>query len=122
MEKLILILILLSFEIIAFGQELQRPESSKSETQRLSFKQYHLVYPQDALEAEIEGTITVTFDVDSACHIINRKQDITLGYGCDEAAQEALDRLENDYRKENGYRCEPRRNAEIPISFELPIE
>lgn len=120
MTKLLPILIFMTCGTPAISQELKRPNSTYQETKPLQFKKYHLVYPREALDAEIEGTITVTFDVDSACYLTNRRQDIILGYGCDEAVEEALDRFEKDYRKENRYRCDPRNNYKIPIEFEIP--
>jgi TonB family protein len=77
-------------------------------------------YPNQAKIAGIEGIIIITFKVDSTCTFINRKQDIKLGYGCDELVMETLDKMEKDFKKNNKKRCKYFANTmTIPVVFKL---
>ncbi|TXB66214.1 hypothetical protein FRY74_04905 [Vicingus serpentipes] len=77
------------------------------------------MYPQKALEARITGTITLIFDIDSACNFINISQDTTLGYGCDEFALKTLQHVEEQRKIENKLKCKKSYNHKIPVKFRL---
>lgn len=53
-----------------------------------------LVYPTDAIEAEVEGMVLVTFQVDGAGRISQaRVKSDPVGYGCDESALQLVTRM-----------------------------
>ena len=78
------------------------------------FYQYNIKYPTDAKIARIQGTIILTFDLDSTCSFINRRQDIELGFGCDDAAWETLNKMEKEFKKNND-----KKSFNIPVVFRL---
>lgn len=80
---------------------------------------YHGVYPREALEARITGTIHLTFDIDSACNFVNIQADTTLNFGCDEYAIEYLQLLEKQTKMEKRFKCEPAFNQSLPVEFKL---
>lgn len=120
MERLIFTLFLLISWTTVLGQELERPDSHKVKSNLLQNKRFSLVYPREAVEAKVEGTINIIFDIDPTCSFVNRSQDIQLGYGCDKVAQKGLDELEKDYKRENKYTCDPIKNMKLPFEFKLP--
>ena len=76
-------------------------------------------YPQEAIDAKIQGTIILIFDIDSTCSIVNRREKNKLGYGCDEAAFKDLDKVEEQLKKHYKNKCKPSKNVKMPIKFGL---
>jgi len=86
------------------------------------FYQYNVVYPEEAVENNIQGTIILMFDVDSTCSFVNRSQNIKLGFGCDEISWSTLDKFENDFKKQNNNKCPNKSSWSIPVVFSLSYD
>ena len=100
------------------GGQVRTPKSATAHT--LGRYQYYIKHPKQAQILKIEGTIILTFDVDSTCSFINRKQDIKLGHGCDDIAWDTLDKMEKDFKKNNANKCPDLKNTmNIPVMFKL---
>lgn len=78
-----------------------------------------IVYPLAAKEANIQGDVVVTFDIDSTCSLINRKIASGIGYGCDEEALRALDEAEKSLKSKNGSKCCPVKSIKVPVRFRI---
>jgi len=76
-------------------------------------------YPREAELNEIEGVITVTFDLDSTCSIVNVRQDIILGFGCEDVMFDSLCELETLLKKDFNSTCEPLIDNTLPAVFQL---
>ncbi len=79
-------------------------------------------YPREAELNEIEGTILVSFDLDSTCVLYNIEQDTILGYGCDDAMFDSLCELEQLLKTDFKGNCQPIIRATLPAVFELDRE
>lgn len=66
------------------------PGGSKAFTRELAL---NLVYPELARDYAVEGTIVVRLKLDEVGGITEKKIVRSLGFGCDEAALEALTKL-----------------------------
>ena len=76
-----------------------------------------LVYPEHALRYGVQGTVTIIATISNSGDVIKTQVLKGLGYGCDEAAQEALRKTKfvpglNDNKATE---C----NATIPIEFKI---
>jgi len=83
---------------------------------------YDINYPAEAKEKKIEGEVMLSFDVDSACTLMNKKVVKGLGYGCDEEALRILNEYEACLKKANAYKCEPIEGFVMPVKFKLPVK
>ncbi len=101
------------------GQVKDSSNSSQNDRLISRFYSYTLKYPKKAYENGIEGTILLTFDIDTTCSFINVKQSPKLGFGCDEVALESLLKLEKDMKKDNHNKCVVVSNREIPVTFRI---
>ena len=79
-------------------------------------------YPRAAELNEIEGTVIITFDLDKTCSIHNIRQDIVLGYGCEDAMFDSLCELENLLKKDFNSTCDPLVDNTLPAVFQLDKE
>ena len=76
-------------------------------------------YPNKAEEAGIEGVVKVEFTVDTLCQISKKQVAQGIGYGCDEAALQAINRrFEELLMKENHFKCHTGPMT-IPFIFKL---
>ena len=76
-------------------------------------------YPTKAIEAGIEGTVLVAFDVDTLCRITNKRIVQGIGYGCDENALKVInDKIELDLMQANKFACHPG-TMQVPVRFTL---
>jgi len=75
-----------------------------------------LSYPLKAQENNISGTVTVLFDIDSNCIIVNIRIVKGIGYGCDEESINALKQCR--YKFINGKRkCTEKFNLRQLFTF-----
>jgi len=81
---------------------------------QVKYKIKNLKYPLAAREKGIQGVVTVVFDIDSSCNIVNKRVEKGLGYGCDE---EALNALVMDEKV--GKSCKPTKEIKASIKFKL---
>ena len=121
MRQLVIISIffLSGLTINVFGQEVTDTITNESIIEQ--FYQYYLKYPRQAQLEKIEGTIILSFDIDSTCSFINKKQDVKLGYGCDDLAWKTLEKMEVDFKKNNKTRCKylEHMTMNVPVVFKL---
>lgn len=68
----------------------EMPEFPGKDIARISFLSRNIIYPQQATEKGIEGTVYISFIVDSAGNIFNAKILRGIGGGCDEEALRVL--------------------------------
>lgn len=73
----------------------------------------HLQYPQEALDNNIQGTVSVDFDIDVFGKVINAKVKHGLGYGCNEEAVRLVKLLQFSKRKYQGMHVVFHRNLNI---------
>ncbi len=111
------ILFLLAFlSVFVFGQENETPNE---ENTHYNLK---MEYPREAEINGIEGTIIITFDLDSTCSIHNIRQDVVLGYGCEDVMFDSLCELEELLKKDFNSTCEPLIDNTLPATFKLESE
>lgn len=87
-----------------------------------AFKKFiseNLVYPKEALENKIEGTVILKYAIDYQGNVKDVKVIKSLGYGCDEEAMRVIKKLKFEIPKE------PRKlrvlfHRENKIFFKLP--
>ena len=95
------------------------PEDVAMENENPCLYTINLTYPDLAKNNNISGTVIISCDIDTTCSIVNRKIVSGLGYGCDEAALQALDQIEFNKKRCNSFICKPEKNVRIPIKFKL---
>lgn len=78
----------------------------------------NLQYPQEAVEAKVEGTVRVKFDIDYKGKVIRTKVIEGIGYGCDEEAERLVRMLKFDVPKHKGVRITF--HKDLNIHFRLP--
>lgn len=73
-------------------------------------------YPAKAQENQISGIVTLLYDIDSLCRLVNIRVEKGLGYGCDE---EAIRGLMEAYKKCSLRRrnCESMKNIRQRFNF-----
>jgi protein TonB len=81
--------------------------------------QYHLKYPEEALNNKIEGTVHVRYDIDFKGNVVDGKVIKGIGHGCDEEAIRIVKLMKFDVVKG------PRKlkivyHKDIQIHFKLP--
>ncbi len=69
-----------------------------------SFITKQLQYPQEALEAKVEGTVLVRFIINHQGQVTETHVVSGLGYGCDEEAQRVIKLLQFETDKNRGYK------------------
>ena len=77
-------------EVEVFGALEQMPNFPGGTTEMMKYIGEHLVYPQEAIEAGIEGRVFVGFWVMKDGSLDHFKVLQSLGHGCDEAALEVI--------------------------------
>lgn len=77
----------------------------------------NLKYPQEAIENNIQGTVSIDFDIDVFGKIILTKVKHGIGYGCDEEAVRLVKLLQFSKRKYQGVHVIFHRN--LNINFKL---
>jgi TonB family protein len=86
-----------------------------------NFKEFitrNLVYPKDALEAGVEGTVLVEYGVNDNGKVISPRVLKGLGHGCDEEALRLIGLLSYEKVKNRGVRVKV--TTKTRILFTLP--
>lgn len=94
-------------------------DSLGAKKKNMQWKYFEAEYPIKAREAGIQGTVTIMFDIDSTCGIVNRRVLKGIGGGCDEAALKVLDKTEIDLRKRYSAKCNQVKDISFPAKFLL---
>ncbi len=84
----------------------------------IEFIKNNLRYPQQALDAKIEGRVLVEFEIDDNGVVHNPWIKKSLGYGCDEEALRVVGLLQYEKVKNRGMRV--RVTHKTFINFKLP--
>lgn len=79
-----------------------------------------LVYPEEAKEPRIKGTVTIDYTIDYRGNVIKIKIISSLGYGCDEEAARLVKLLKFDVPKHRAGRI--RFHKTINIHFRPPVK
>jgi protein TonB len=82
------------------------------------FIRQNLRYPEEALKAKVEGSVTVRYDIDHLGKVVDAKIIAGLGYGCDEEAIRLVHLFRFEVPKTRGVRVRFHKN--IHIHFRLP--
>ena len=82
------------------------------------FIRTNLVYPAEALKQRVEGSVTVTYDVDAFGKVLDAKVKHGIGYGCDEEALRLVKLLRYEKKMYRGLRVT--HHQTIHIHFRLP--
>lgn len=84
----------------------------------VDFLSQNLVYPEEALENQVEGNVLVEYEVDDNGFVTKAKIVKGLGYGLDEEALRLIMMLRFEKVKNRGVRL--RSSGKINIPFRLP--
>lgn len=79
----------------------------------------NLRYPESALEAKVEGSVMVEYDINDNGAVSNSRVLKGLGYGCDEEAVRVVHLLRFEKVKNRGVRV--KMTTKTTIHFRLPI-
>ena len=90
------------------------PEFPKGIDGLLDFIKVNLVYPQEAIDAGIEGLVYVGFCVETDGSITGIKLLRGIGYGCDEAAMDVV-------RKMPKWKPAIQRGKPVRVQYQLPF-
>ena len=83
------------------------------------FIKENLKYPKEALEARIEGSVLVKYEVDYKGKVIKTIIASGIGYGCDEEASRIVSLFKFEVGK-SPRRLKVKFNKSIRINFKLP--
>lgn len=83
-----------------------------------AFVTENLRYPKEALEANIEGSVMVGYDIHDTGEVSNPHILKGLGYGCDEEAMRVISLLKFEKVKNRGVRL--KMTSKTTIHFKLP--
>jgi len=78
----------------------------------------NLKYPQEALTAKVEGTVTIRYSLDYRGKVIETKVKKSLGHGCDEEAVRVVKLLRFDVPQARKKKV--RIHQDVSIHFKLP--
>ena len=78
-----------------------------------------LKYPKEALEAKIEGTVYLRYEIDYKGKVTSSKILSSLGYGCDEEAQRIVSKFKFEVPK-GPRKLKIKFHKTIKINFKLP--
>lgn len=96
----------------------KRPQYPGGQQAMKNFIRKELKYPQEALDAKIEGSVMVQFTVDQLGEVAHAKIISGIGYGCDEEALRVVQALQFEANKNRGYQSKTTQS--IGIHFRLP--
>ena len=81
---------------------IHQPEYPGGAKELTKFIYAHLRYPQAALDADVEGTVLVEYDIDYQGNVFATRVLHSLGSGCDEEASRVVRMLKFDVPKNRG--------------------
>lgn len=97
---------------------IQQPEFSGGPKELTKFIYSNLQYPQAALDAKIEGTVVVEYDIDYKGNVVDTRVLQGVGHGCDEEACRVVRLLKFTVGRNRGVRVLFHQKARI--RFKLP--
>ena len=84
------------------------------------FLKENIVYPEEAIQARVEGIVVVEFEVDDNGHVTQAKVLKGIGFGCDEEALRLVKLLKYEKVRNQGVRL--RSTTKTNIHFRLPAQ
>lgn len=78
----------------------------------------HIQYPEEAIAANVEGDVILTYEVTDNGDIVNPKVKHGIGYGCDQEALRLISGLQFSKTQNRGVRVRSKFTTRIP--FRLP--
>lgn len=99
---------------------LNLPQYPGGKTAYSEFLRNNLKYPKEALDAQVEGTVIVEFDIDDNGKVHQPRIIKGIGHGCDEEAVRVVNLLRYQKVKNMGVRV--RSTTKTNIHFKLPTE
>lgn len=97
------------------------PEFPGGKNKMFEFVQSNLVYPEEAINNNIEGTVVIQFAIGKDGKLSNEKVIKGIGYGCDEAALNVIKSMPDWKAGElNGEKS--KLELSIPVKFKLDPE
>lgn len=98
---------------------IQQPEFPGGPKELTKFIYANLRYPAAAVEAKIEGTVMVEYDIDYKGNVVDTRILQSLGYGCDEEAVRVVRMLKFVVGRNRGVKVLFHKKAQI--RFKLPV-
>lgn len=98
---------------------IQQPEFPGGPKELTKFIYANLRYPAAAIEAKIEGTVMVEYDIDYKGNVVDTRILQSLGYGCDEEAVRVVRMLKFMVGRNRGVKVLFHKKAQI--RFKLPV-
>lgn len=99
---------------------LKKPEYPGGMKSMQAFLAKNKIYPSDALENKIEGTVTVRYTIDFKGNVIQTKVLAGIGFGCDEEAERIVSLLKFNVPKSRKLKVQYQKT--VHIHFRLPEE
>lgn len=99
---------------------ISQPEYPGGPKELTKFLYANLRYPSAALEANVEGTVLVEYDIDYQGKVVETRVLQSLGHGCDEEASRVVRLLKFDVGKNRGVKVLFHRKARI--QFKKPVQ
>lgn len=99
---------------------IRQPEYAGGPKALSKFIQANLRYPQSALEAGVEGTVLVEYDIDYQGNVVATRVLQGIGGGCDEEACRVVRLLKFDVPKNRGLKVLFHKKTRI--QFKKPVE
>lgn len=97
---------------------IQQPEFPGGPKELTKFIYENLKYPAEALDAKVEGTVFIEYDIDYKGNVVETRVLQGLGYGCDEEACRVLRLLKFAVGRNRGMRVLFHKKAQI--RFKIP--
>jgi len=97
---------------------IQQPKYPGGKKALDDFIKSNLVYPEEALQQRVEGSVTVNYDIDVFGGVSKAKVVHGIGFGCDEEAVRLVKLLRYEKKKYRGLRVT--HHHTIHIHFHLP--
>lgn len=92
---------------------IEKPTYPGGEKALTEFIYKHLRYPKMAVEAKVEGTVYIEYDIDYQGNVVETRILQSLGHGCDEEAARVVRMLKFDTSKYRGVKVLFHRKAKI---------
>lgn len=110
MKKHILVICLISFSVVALGQDKQNikivtntePSFPKGDNALYTYVYMNLKYSEESKKKYIEGEVTLSFDVKSDSTVTNVMVISGVGYGVDEEVKKLIQTLKFSPGVQNG--------------------
>lgn len=101
---------------------LQQPDYPGGPKELTKFIYENLRYPAEALEAKVEGTVMIEYDIDFKGMVVDTRILQGLGYGCDEEADRVVRLLKFAVGRNRGVKVIFHKKAQIRFKIPAPAK